>query len=499
MIAKLSSGAPWLWKKSPALCLGLQFLLGIAFASTKDLFLIFIAILLLLPFVLQKMQVKTYICALSCLLGLIYGNFQNGKEYNVLDPIKGYAVFSPTSVQLQTSHFHSSYVYKGELQYFSSDEGETLTHLPCRLYAPSGSDRPLASSSYFLKGVLCKVDRHGAEFQAEGSWQKVDNTYSFAETRFKAKKAFQKFVNKQLPNKKVASFLYALCSGEVEDKLMSYEFSKLGLQHILAVSGFHFALIALFIGFIIKKILPEKAALIFLILSLSLYFFFLGNSPSVFRAWIAITLWAIGRLFNKKSSGLNTLGVCLLIELLYSPNCIFHLGFQLSFLCTAAILLCTPTTIKWMLLFFPKRSSDEILNLPKPDRIGYVGCCFFRSALAITIAVHIVSVPVCLYYFHTFPLLSLVYNLFFPLLTGLSMFSFMSASLLAFFLPPVSKLLNVINTQFTSFLMQMSASPPQLLHYSINVSAIPLWIVLLYLSLLLHLFSFFAAEQKNKY
>jgi len=497
VIAKLSCGAPWLWKKSPALCLGLQFLLGIAFASTKDPFLIFIAILLLLPFVLQKMQARSWICVLSCLLGAIYGHYHNGKVCNISEPINGYAVFSPSSVQLQRSHFHSSYVYKGELQYFSSDEGQTLTQLPCRLYAPSGSDRPLASSSYFLKGVLNRVDSHGADFVPEGAWQKVDNTYSFAEMRFKAKKAFQKFVNNELPNKKVASFLYALCSGEVEDKMMSYEFSKLGLQHILAVSGFHFALIALFIGFIVKKILPEKAALIFLIVSLSLYFFFLGNSPSVFRAWIAITLWALGRLLNKKTSGLNTLGVCLLTELLYSPGCIFHLGFQLSFLCTAAILLCTPITMKWMEGLFPKRSPNELLKLPKPDRIGYLGCCFFRSALAITIAVHIVSIPVCLYYFHTFPLLSLVYNLFFPLLTGLSMFSFMSASLLTFFLPPVSNLLNMVNIEFTSFLMELSSSPPQLLHYSINISILPFWLVLLYLILLLHLFSFFCCRAKS--
>lgn len=499
MIDRIPSGTSWLWKKSPAFLLGLQFLLGISFAVSKEIFLLFTAALLLLPFLIQiqKMHRPACIGLLTCTLGFFYGNIRNDRSCLIDKPLHGYALFSPGSLQLQKSFFHSSYVYKGEIDYFSSDEGQILYHISCKLYAPQASQRPLADSSFFLKGTLQKLDKHIAEFKPEGPWQKVDNTFSFAEMRFKAKKAFHKFVDKQLQNKRVCNFLYALCTGEVEDRMMSSEFSRLGLQHILAVSGFHFALIALFIGFIIKKILPEKASLTFLIALLSLYFFFLGNSPSVFRAWIAIALWALARLLGKKTNGLNTLGVCLLIELLYSPTCIFHLGFQLSFLCTASILLCTPITTIWMRMIFPKRSTEQISQLCKMDRIAYLGCCFFRSALAITIAVHIVSVPVCLYYFHTFPLLSLAYNLFFPLLTGFSLFSFMSAALLSFILPPLSNLLNMINGAFTSFLMQLSANPPLLLQYSISLTTLPLWLVILYLVLLLHLFSFFAAEQKS--
>src|SRR5690606_6031061 len=142
-------------------------------------------------------------------------------------------------------------------------------------------------------------------------------------------------------------------------------------------------------GFILHKLFSEKISLIFLLALLSSYFFFLGSSPSVFRAWIAIALWTVSKLIQRKLNGKNALGTCLIIELLFDPRSIFHLGFQLSFLCTAAILLLTPITLGWMQAIFPKRSSSEIQGFCKTERIAYLGCCFFRTVLAVTLAVHI--------------------------------------------------------------------------------------------------------------
>lgn len=492
------SGICGLRKRSPAFLLGLEFLLGLSFAATHHLTLLLIGALLLYPLFRNDQEgcfARAPVYFLTCLIGLIYGYFFF-KVPAINLPCKGSALFSPQSVKLQKSLFHSSYVYKGEIEYFAGDDGTSLYHLPCSLYAPKGYERPQAECSFFLTGSLQKRTNTSVEFTTEGPWHSIEGTFSFAEMRFKAKRAIQNFIKKNVKTKKSADFFYALCTGEVEDRLLSFEFSKAGLQHILAVSGFHFALIALFVGFLLRRIFSEKISLILLLITLSIYFFFLGNSPSVFRAWIAITLWSLGRLFHRKTTGLNTLGICLLIELIFDPRVIFHLGFQLSFLCTAAILLCSPIVLKWMQTIFPKRSLSELEQLSKTERVAYLGCSFFRTALALTLAVHIASVPVCLYHFQSFPLLSLAYNLYFPFLTGISLYLFLAALLLTFIAPPLGKFLFTIDTAFTSWLLDTSANPPVMLEHSLRVPSLPLSLVLIYLFVLLAFFSALTFRQK---
>lgn len=495
-----SSGLGGLQKRSPAFLLAVAFLLGLSFAATHHVSLLFIGAFLLYLFFQsdqQRRYGKVSLHLLTCFLGLVYGHF-TFKTPDMPLPCKGSILFSPSSVKLQKSLFYSSYVYKGEIEIFAGEDGSTLYHLPCTLYAPKGYERPVAKSSFFLTGSLQKMTNKGVEFTSEGPWQSVEGTFSFAEIRFKAKKAFHHFLQKKVKDKKPADFFYGLCTGEVEDRLLSYEFSKAGLQHILAVSGFHFALIALFISFLLRRVFSEKISLILSLVLLSFYFFFLGSSPSVFRAWMAITLWSLGKIFHRKTTGLNTLGLCLLIELIMDPRTLFHLGFQLSFLCTAAILLCGPLTQEWMLKIFPKRSLSELKRLSKTERIAYLGCSFFRTALAVTLAVHIASIPVCLYHFQTFPLLSLAYNLYFPFLTGLCLFAFLAAILLSFIIPPLGNLLFMMTTSFTSLLLDTSANPPVLLEYSLRVPAVPLSLVLLYLFILFLFFSSLTFRPKAR-
>ena len=150
-----------------------------------------------------------------------------------------------------------------------------------------------------------------------------------------------------------------------------------------------------------------------------------------------------------------------------------------------------------MKLVFPPRHKNLLSELSLIERLAYLFCCFFRGALAITLAVHIASIPLCLYHFGTFPLLSLIYNIFFPWLTGITMVGFMTASLCSFFLPFLSNLLYSVNTSFTSFLIELSSHPPSLLQYNISVSGIPGSLVILYLTALLFFFSALSAEKRT--
>jgi predicted membrane metal-binding protein len=80
----------------------------------------------------------------------------------------------------------------------------------------------------------------------------------------------------------------------------------------------------------------------------------------VFRAWTAIVIHILGNFLHKKSNGLNTLGVCLLLELLFFPNNLYNLGFQFSFACTFGILFLSSSTTRYISYIFPKRTSEQI-------------------------------------------------------------------------------------------------------------------------------------------
>ena len=75
-----------------------------------------------------------------------------------------------------------------------------------------------------------------------------------------------------------------------EDRLMQFEFGRFGLQHIMAISGFHFAILAGFFSFGLHLMLNRRVANAFLIALLSTYFVFLGAGPSILRAWMTILI-----------------------------------------------------------------------------------------------------------------------------------------------------------------------------------------------------------------
>lgn len=487
MIHQLCDRTKLLWFSSPALSMGLQLLIGICFSIHWDICYILLSLILALPLCHRKKRLieQSLISTTTFLIGSIWGTVSLHHLSPTKEPILGSAIFKIEDLKIKKSIFHSSYLYKGQITYFQSDNGKELYQVPCQVYPPKGYERPLANSSYFIRGKIDVSTDGSTRFKTEGPWTKIDNTFCLAELRFKTKLRFKSFIFKKIKNKNAAEFLYALSTGELENKIMAKDFGKLGLQHILAISGFHFALVAVFCKFLLNAALSRKTALFGLIICLTGYFIFLGSSPSVFRAWIAITMAAFAELTGRRSSGLNTLGVCLIIELICNPNVIFHIGFQFSFLCTAALLILTPKTLEWMSIFFPKRTSKELSDFPILDRIAYLPCSFLRTSMAVTLSVHLASIPLCLYHFQSFPVLSLFYNLFFPLFTAISLFLLLSSSLIGLICFFPASVIDWINTLLTSALVDVTEHTPRIFDYSIRLPSLDLFYVIAWIFIVL--------------
>ncbi|NDD59142.1 MAG: ComEC/Rec2 family competence protein, partial [Chlamydiae bacterium] len=463
MNAVLTPGLNSLWKTCPAFIISIHLLLGVGFSLSWNVCIFLIHLFVNSCLLLHWQKISWPRLATSFftfIFGVILGCTQIEKDQEFNEPIKGWITFIPSSIKIEKSMFQSYFSYQGK-GVFCSDDDSIVKVFPIHLVPPKDHVRPSACNKYLIRGELKKISKSKGEVNTEGPWIRLEPSLSLAEWRFSIKNIFKTFVYHHIHDKKVANFFFSLCSGEIDDKMLSFYFSRLGLQHILAVSGFHFSLIATFFGGIFYFIFPKKSATILLMIALTAYFIFLGYSPSIFRAWLAISIWSLAQIFSKKNHGLNTLGISLLFELILFPNHIYHIGFQFSFLCTASLLIIYPILKKWTSFLLPQRNCMEIARLSMHEKFIYLMLVFFKPVLAVTAAVHLASIFLCFYHFQSFPLLSLPYNLFFPLFTGICLFMFLAGLILSVIFPFLSKWVFQLNTQLTGFLLDTSFYAPK--------------------------------------
>jgi competence protein ComEC len=387
--------------------------------------------------------------------------------------IKGVAHLSISSISRTASPFHRSYLYKGTIESFQTEDGRHFSNLPCRIFLPEKKERPSADCSYTLEGTLSQKGDWNFHFKPtkKVAWKKIADTFSLAEWRFELKEKVRSYLKRGMGSNRACSFLTALFTGDLDERSLSVEFSHLGLQHILAISGFHFAILAAFLGLLLRLIFPYKIALIGLILLLTCYFIFLGSGPSVQRGWIAILIYLVSRLCNFQCSALNALGLGMILALAIDPLHIAGLGFQLSFLATGAILIAYPTVNRWLTPLLPKRPLSVVAEMNRLNQHGYLLSSFVRESLALTLTVHLFTLPVLLFTFHKFPLLSLVYNLFFPFWTSIVFLIFLCSLLLPFLFP--------VATTLTTHLLNLTSHPPVLLDTTLYTPTFPLELTLL--------------------
>ena len=206
---------------------------------------------------------------------------------------------------------------------------------------------------------------------------------------------------------------------------------------------------------------------------LSTFFFYMGFSPSISRAWIGFLLPLVGFLFGYKATALNALGMALMVALIIDPLSLRLLGFQLSYLATFGILTFYKPIEELMRKLLPKRLYETALKMPLLDQYGVLLSATIRSALSLNIAVHLFTLPLVLFNFHKFPWLSLIYNLFFPLGIALSLLLLLLSGTFAFW-PYLAKAILALNANWTSLLLYFSAFAPKALDFKLRGHP-PLW------------------------
>lgn len=399
------------------------------------------------------------------------------------------AVFSPSSLQVHSSPFQKGLVYKGRL---STPDLE----IPCSIYTrDANAVRPIANQSYLVQGQIEQRGAYDFVFKLH-QFAPIENSWSLAEMRYKIKEGFKEFLSSHLSSKKCALFLSSVSTGDVEDRMLRYEFSRLGLQHILAISGFHFGILIAFCSFALRLFLSRFGEILCLFLMVNAYYLFVGSSPAVERSYLTALFYLLSRWCNRAPSGLNLLGCALGIELLGNPWVAGNMGFQYSFLSCAAILAFIPDFEKKLEKVLPNRTYFETKSFSLLSKHVVLAARFLRKSLSLTLAVNLVLFPILLFHFHKFPLLSFLYNLFFPFLVGVALFLLLASVIFYLLFPPVSQFLFWITDHFTGFLLDLTSYPPLALDISIQSNSVSSSEVIFYL-FFLFLLKISIRENKN--
>ena len=213
----------------------------------------------------------------------------------------------------------------------------------------------------------------------------------FARVRAKALALLQRFLPPE-EAQLAAGFIFGQTENITEELLTAYQ--RLGLAHLLAVSGLHVGFVTSLILFLFMRLgrplLSYSAAALFILV----YVFLTGGQPPVWRAALTALITLAAKQYGRESEGLQTLSLAALLLLYFRPLWLFSLSFQLSFAAAAGILLLAPrlqASLKWCPQFLASPLSVSMAALlgVLPLQAAHFGYFSFY-----TIPLNLLCVPV---------------------------------------------------------------------------------------------------------
>ncbi len=211
-------------------------------------------------------------------------------------------------------------------------------------------------------------------------------------------------------------------------------YSRTGIVHIIAISGMHMGII--YVGLLgLLTWLPffkkrKYIAIIIAVMAMWLFAFITGLPASVMRAAVMFTILAGATLLKRPSANYNALMVSAFILLCYNTKWLQDVGFQLSYAAVLGI----------MLFAKPIQNSLWVENkFLKP----------IWQLISGTLAAQIFTFPLCLYYFHQFPLIFLLSNLIAIPLTTIILYAEILLMLISF----ISKSLGMVLGKIITWLI----------------------------------------------
>ncbi|MBT9485406.1 ComEC/Rec2 family competence protein [Sediminibacterium sp.] len=275
----------------------------------------------------------------------------------------------------------------------------------------------------------------------------------------KAQQYVLKTLEKYIHNPRERSVSEALLIGYKKnlDKELMNAYSNTGVIHIIAISGLHLGMIYALLRWLFKPMNRLKkmqwlksSAILFIIWGFTLL---TGAGASVLRAAVMFSFLLLGAHQNRPNHIINTLAASAFCLLLYQPLFLWDIGFQLSYAAVIGIVVFAKPIEKWIYI------ENKILRY-----------CWQLSS--VTFAAQLLTSPLLLYYFNSFPNLFLFTNFIAVPISGCILYLLIGLLLIApfsFIAIPIGTLIEWLILQMNSFI-QNSATLPFAINEYIQVS-----------------------------
>lgn len=196
-------------------------------------------------------------------------------------------------------------------------------------------------------------------------------------------------------------------------------YSVSGASHILALSGLHLGIICAFLSLVFVRGRRRWAGQLVVIMSLWTYVVIVGMMPSIVRSATMFTFYAAASMLRRPQLSLNAWAFAAFVILMVSPLSLWDVGFQLSFMAVAGI----------MVLYRPVygiAGAGRLLQYWLPKWVWGLCVVSFSAQLAVA--------PLLAFYFGRFSCYFLLANLVAVPLAALVLY----ASLIAVLFTPLS-------------------------------------------------------------
>ncbi|PKM83038.1 MAG: DNA internalization-related competence protein ComEC/Rec2 [Firmicutes bacterium HGW-Firmicutes-14] len=259
------------------------------------------------------------------------------------------------------------------------------------------------------------------------------------------------------------------------DRQSREDFALTGTVHVMSVSGYHAGLVAGLCLLMAELAgLGRPAVTILTAAVTGFYALMAGAGLPVVRAVVMIWVLLLARCLKRNYDWPSSLGLAALVILSFNPGALFSAGLQLSFAATWGIFYLAP-------LF----------------RKPFSFCSGFAPGMAASVAAQAAVLPLAVYYFNFFSLISLPANLVIVPLISLAMLLGGTAALAGLLWLPPAELINITTGIIIRLALETARILSDLPYAAVSVRSPPVYLIACYYLLVIVIVEFFRNRRVN--
>jgi competence protein ComEC len=197
-----------------------------------------------------------------------------------------------------------------------------------------------------------------------------------------------------------------------------------GVGHVLSISGYHMALVAGVVFFIVRAVLAlfpalalryaiKKWAAATALAAATFYLVLSGAEVATQRSYIMTAVVLVGVMADRPTLTMRTIAVAALAVMLLVPEAVIHPSFQMSFAATLALIATYERGIPWV---------ATAPDTPLGARIALWGAREITVLVIASLVAGLATTPYAAYHFHRMAPYGVIANLLsMPIISALSM------------------------------------------------------------------------------